>query len=264
MSSLKKRLITSAFFVSVTIASIFWAPEWFFALIVGVFNVVGLNEFLTLAEKKDIPVQRIPALTAAVLLTLAVYLGYPGLEGLILALACLAIFIFNFRPPMKHALVSTAVTMFGIVYVPWFFLHLIKIKYLVSGPCWVFYTILVVKGGDAAAYFAGVKYGKTKLIERISPNKSVEGAIAGFVASIALSLLSKIYLPHAPFLQLVFLGALIGILSQFGDLAESLIKRDVGVKDSGQIPGLGGILDVLDSLILTVPFVYYYVLTFIF
>ncbi|MDD5671236.1 MAG: phosphatidate cytidylyltransferase, partial [Candidatus Omnitrophica bacterium] len=111
----------------------------------------------------------------------------------------------------------------------------------------------------AGAYFVGKNYGKIKLIEHISPNKSVEGAVGGFLTTVALSLLSFIYLPHVPFVHLLVLGILTGLLAQLGDLAESVMKRDAGVKDSGAVPGLGGILDILDSLILTIPFIYYYI-----
>ena len=185
-------------------------------------------------------------------------------ESGVLVTACLSIFVFHFFKKEKdQALLSVAMTIFGIVYVPLFFSHLLLMKNLPAGDSWIFYTILLVKGGDAGAYFIGKKYGKTKLIEYVSPNKSVEGSIACIVTSILLSVISKLYLPQASLGNLLVLGIGLGVLSQLGDLAESLIKREAGVKDSGNIPGLGGILDVLDSLILTMPFVYYYILHFV-
>lgn len=257
-SSLKKRLLSSAVLVTLTIFTIFRSPQWFFFLIVEIFMLLGLNEFFKLAEKKNIVINRFLGLFFGALLPLAVQFSA---EAVVLTTACLAIFIFNFNRKLRdQALLSTAVTVFGLIYVAWFFSHLLKIRELPHGPSWVFYTILLIKGGDAGAYFVGRRFGKIKLIEHISPNKSVEGAWGGLATTLVLSLLSKIYLPHVPMLHLVILGIGIGIVSQFGDLAESLIKRDVGVKDSGEVPGLGGILDVLDSLILTVPFVYYYLI----
>lgn len=255
---LRKRLFFSAILVSITIFTIFLAPRWLFFLVVDGFAILGLNEFLGMAEKKGVMINRVLGLVFGALLPLSVYFSA---ESFLLASAVLCVFIFNFHRRLReHALISTAVTIFGIIYVAWFFSHLIKIRYLAHGSFWVFYTILLVKGGDAGAYFIGKKYGKLKLIEHISPNKSVEGAIGGFVVTVLLSLISKIYLPYVGFLYLFILGTAIGILSQIGDLAESLIKRDVGVKDSGLIPGLGGILDVLDSLLLSLPFVYYYLI----
>ena len=260
MNPLAKRLLTSAVLVSITIAAIFFVPNWFFFLVTEVFIFLALNEFFVLAEKKSIAINRVLGLLFGILTSFSIFLSS---ESAILALASLSLFIFNFNRKLRdQALVSTAVTLFGIVYVSWFFSHLNKIKILPHGSFWVFYTILLVKGGDAGAYFIGKNYGKMKLIEHISPNKSWEGALGGFAVTVLLSLVSKIYLVHVPMIHLFILGVVLGILSQLGDLAESLIKRDVGVKDSGQVPGLGGILDVIDSLLFTVPFVYYYISAF--
>ena len=257
MSALKKRLITSAFFIAVTLYAIFFSPEWIFLLVIEVFALLGFYEYLTLCAKKGAAISRVPGLVLGGLLPLSVYYSS---ESLVLAAGTLGLLMMHFHPRSRNqALVGTALTVFGMIYVIWFFSHLIKIRNLEHGPFWVFFAILLPKGGDAGAYFVGKNYGRTKLIEHISPNKSVEGALAGFVTTVALSLLSKLYLPHVAIQHLLLLGVGVGILSQLGDLAESVIKRDVGVKDSGGVPGLGGILDVLDSLLLTVPFVYYYI-----
>ena len=260
ITPLIKRLVISAILVSLTIFTIFCAPNWFFFLIVELFGLLALNEFLTLAEKKGIVINRLSCLFFGMLLPFSFY--FPS-DSIILTMACLSFFIFNFHRRLREqALISTAVTFFGLIYVAWFFSHLVKIKELPGGSSWVFFVILLVKGGDAGAYFVGRKIGRNKLIEHVSPNKSVEGAVAGFATTVILSLISKIYLPHVEWTHLLVLGTALGLLSQFGDLAESLIKRDAGVKDSGSIPGLGGILDVLDSLLLSVPFAYYYITAF--
>ncbi len=257
-SQLSKRLTMSAVMVSMAIYAIFFAPEWLFFTIVEIFSLLGLNEFLVLAEKKGIAINRFLGLLFGAIIPVSVY--YNAASGA-LAFACLGLFVFNFyRRKKDQAMLSTALTVFGLIYVSWFFSHLLKIHALPGGSAWTFYTILLIKGGDAGAYFVGRAYGKIKLIEHVSPNKSVEGAWGQLATTIVLSIVSKLYLPQATFLHLLIMGAGIGILAQFGDLAESLLKREAGVKDSGVIPGLGGILDVLDSLILTVPFVYYYVL----
>lgn len=261
MSQLGKRLIMSAILVSLTIYAIFFAPQWLFFIIVEIVALVGLYEFLVMSERKNIAINKSMGLFFGALVPLSVYYNAASAA---LAAASLSLFVYNFyRKEKDQALISTAVTVFGLIYVPWFLAHVLKIRELPAGAEWTFYTILLIKGGDAGAYFIGRKYGKKKLIEHVSPNKSVEGAWACLITTIILSLISKTYLPQASFLHLLVMGVGIGILSQFGDLAESLLKREVGVKDSGQIPGLGGILDVLDSLILTLPFVYYYVLHFV-
>lgn len=260
MSSLAKRLIVSAIFVSISVSTIFLAPTWLFILIVEAFCLAGMYEFLKLAERDGLEVNLSLGLIFAFLIPISLHFRA---DSVVLASACLVIFASHFHPRYRErALLGTAVTFFGLVYVVWFFSHIVKIKNLEHGPEWVFYALLLVKGGDAGAYFIGKRFGKRKLIESISPNKTVEGALGCFVTTLLLSLISKSYLPHVPFLHLFFLGSLMGILSQLGDLAESLIKRNAKIKDSGAIPGLGGILDVLDSLLLTLPFVYYYIIAF--
>lgn len=260
-AQLSKRLATSTVLVSMACYAIFWSPAWFFLLVIEAFVLLGLAEFLALAEKKGIVINRALGLMFGALLPLSYY--FPA-DPLIFVISCLAIFLFNFHRSLRdQALVSTAVTIFGLVYVAWFFSFLMKIRYLPNGALWVFYTVLIVKMGDAAAYFIGKAFGRMKLIEHISPKKSIEGAVAGFVMTVAASAAFKICLPQVAGVHFLIMGVSAAILSLLGDLAESLIKRDVGVKDSGQLPGLGGVLDVLDSLLLTVPFIYYYLTTFL-
>lgn len=260
VGQLAKRLVISAALVAVASYTIFFSPPWFFFLVVELFVLLGLNEFLTMAEKKGIVINRALGLFFGALLPLSYY--FPS-ESVIFVTGCLSLFIFNFHRRLREqALVSTAVTIFGIVYVAWFFSFLMKLRYLTNGAKWVFYTILIVKLGDAAAYFWGKAFGKMKLVEHISPSKSIEGAVAGFMMTLLASLASKLYLPHVSAIHFSVMGVAVGLLAGLGDLAESLIKRDVGVKDSGTLPGLGGVLDVLDSLLLAIPFVYYYLTAF--
>ena len=253
---LAKRLTWSAVFGTISIYAIFFAPTWLFLLVVEAFIVLGLREYFALVERKGFFINRYLGLTFAVLLPLPYY--FAG-DVMILSVAVLCLFIFNFHRKLKEdASVSTALTTFGLIYVAWFFSFMTKIRMLNDGPWWIFYLILIIKAGDAAAYFVGKAFGTHKLIAHISPNKSQEGAVAGFLATVALSFGSKIYLVHTPISHLIILGVVFGILSPLGDLAESLLKRDVGIKDSGRIPGLGGVLDIMDSLLLTVPVLYYY------
>jgi len=257
---LAKRLIVSTILVGVSAYTIFLSPPWFFFLVIEAFVLLGLNEFLTLAEKKGIVINRLLGLFFGALMPLSYY--FPA-ESLIFVIGCLTLFIFNFHRRLREqALISTSVTTFGLVYVAWFFSFLMKLRYLTNGAKWVLYTILIVKLGDAAAYFWGRAFGRMKLMEHISPSKSIEGALAGFLTTVLASVLSKAYLPHVDVIHFLVMGVAVGLLSGLGDLAESLIKRDVGVKDSGNLPGLGGILDVLDSLLLAIPFVYYYITAF--
>jgi phosphatidate cytidylyltransferase len=161
------------------------------------------------------------------------------------------------RRDNSGVIVAISTTIFGILYVSWFLSFFIKIRYLAGGIGLVLTVILITKLGDIGAYFIGSRFGKIPLIPRISPKKSVEGAVAGMIFSLLGALVSKPFL-NLSYLQLIFLGLFLGILGQLGDLSESLMKRDCQVKDSGHLlPGMGGILDFIDSLLFTAPAFYF-------
>jgi len=255
MSQLQKRLISSAILITVTVYAM-RGPLWFFFLAAEFLIFCALKEYYRLAEASGAPIEKNVGLTAGLLAPFALFYS---VNLVYLVFTMMIVFLSYFRRDRReHGLVGVALTFFGIFYVAWFFSHVVLVRALDHGAAWVFYVVLLVKGGDAAAYFVGKKFGKTRLIEYISPNKSVEGAIAGFVATLLLSIFSQTYLPPVGLTHLIVLGVVIGILAPLSDLAESLIKRNAQIKDSGAVPGLGGILDVLDSLLLTIPFVYFY------
>ncbi len=257
---LARRLVSSAIFIALAFYTIFFAPGWLFVVVVEAFVVLGLIEYFNMAQKKGYAINRYLGLFFGFLIPLSLQFSA---EAVIFTITVLSLCIYNFNKNLKdQALINTALTLFGLIYVAWLFSFLIKIRDFSNGPLWVFYLILIIKSGDATAYFIGKKFGRHKFIVHISPNKSVEGAIAGFLGTFIASLLSKFYLKDVPFSHLIVLGAVFGILGQLGDLSESLFKRDAGVKDSGQIPGLGGILDVIDSLLFCIPITYYYLTSF--
>ena len=113
---------------------------------------------------------------------------------------------------------------------------------------------------DSAAYFAGTAFGRHKLFERVSPRKTWEGAIAGFIGAVAVFVSGRVLLlPYMSLTDAVICGVIVGLLGQIGDMVESLLKRDAGVKDSsGFIPGHGGVLDRFDSLIVVSPLIFFY------
>jgi phosphatidate cytidylyltransferase len=118
--------------------------------------------------------------------------------------------------------------------------------------------LLITKLGDIGCYLFGTKFGRTPLLPRISPKKSIEGSIGGLLFSVLGAFISKPFLDLA-YPHLFVIGVFLGVLAQLGDLSESLIKRDCGIKDSGNmIPGIGGALDLIDSLLFTGPAFYFY------
>ena len=254
--NITNRLISSVIILTGVLYIIFRGSLFSFLIVIELFSLMGLYEFYRMVEKKEIPVSKRLGLVFGG--TLPLFFYFPG-ESIIIGFSILSLFLINFkREKGSSSLINVAVTLLGILYVSWFFSFTTKIRCLEYGSQWVFFLILVTKMGDAGAYFIGSKFGKRKLNEAISPNKTVEGSIGGLVTSILLALVSKLFLHDVTFYQLFVLGFALGILAQLGDLVESLIKRDAGVKDSGNIPGLGGVLDIMDSLLFTAPFLYYY------
>src|SRR3989339_1222070 len=146
-----------------------------------------------------------------------------------------------------------------MIYIGWFFSYFLLIRNLTPHGGYLFFLMFTVWFMDVVAYLIGKKFGKHKMVPNISPNKSWEGAIAGFIAClIAAEIFSGIAMING--MHALILGVIIGIVAQLSDLVESVIKRDAHVKDSSQmVPGHGGVLDRMDSFILTAPIMYYYV-----
>jgi len=155
---------------------------------------------------------------------------------------------------------SAAIIVLGVLYVGWLLGHLVLIRGIDGGAGLIFFLFLVTWAGDTGAYYAGKGLGTRKLAPRTSPNKTVEGAIGGLLASTGTAWLAHLwFIPVLSAVESLGLGLLLGVLGQLGDLAESRFKRNAGVKDSSTIiPAHGGILDKVDSLIFTAPSLYYY------
>lgn len=261
-----KRVAMSFAIVFSAGAIIFLLPNWVFCLLVVLFIGVALYEFFSVVEKENIFVYKYFGIVAGIILPIAIYLhlgeDYANLEPFFIVMACLFTFVLQFirRENTKDHLVSVAVTLFALFYISWFFSFFIKIKYLPEGARLVSFLIVVTKMGDVGAYFVGRKFGRNPLIPRISPRKTKAGAIGGLIFSVLSAILCKYILIDLSYLHILLLGFLLGIIGQVGDLAESLFKRDFAVKDaSHNLPGLGGVLDVIDSLLFTTPIFYFYV-----
>lgn len=180
-----------------------------------------------------------------------------ALTGLFLGFSVL--FLFRIKDITTAARdISLAVT--GFLYIPLLLMHLVMLRLLPNGSEWLLVIMLIVMTNDSAAYYSGSAFGKHRLYPLVSPKKSIEGALGGLVGSIGGTLLARFtFFPELSLTDAVLTAVAIGILGQTGDLFESLLKRSFGVKDSGNIiPGHGGVLDRLDSIIFAAPATYYY------
>lgn len=279
MSNIKQRLIISSFCIAIVIFSLIFSTHPIFrpiyALIVAAVISLALWEYYHIAHGRGLA----PLSKGGIIASIAyVYASFLSLHHpcctvvpfVFLWLALIGTFLSYMRQG-KDPFNNIAITLFGLAYITLPLTLVIDITYwfpessLQDGRWWLFYLIFITKITDTGAFFVGKKWGKHKLVPVISPNKTWEGALGGLctaiIASLLFNYLITIYYSSAPFqmttFQSVWIAASISILAQIGDLAESLLKRDAGVKDSSQLPGLGGMLDVVDSLIFTCPFLYF-------
>ncbi len=259
-----ERIFTSAILIGGTIYILFFTNVFIFSLQVMVFIGLALLEFLNLLKKQGIHVYRLFGVVMGLTIPFIVYmeLGHTQSgEILFIVLGCLFLFLLQFfHKDSSQALSGISLTLFGILYVSWFLSFVIKMRFLNQGAIWVGYLVAVTKAADIGAYLIGAPFGRHTLIPHISPKKTVEGTLAGLVSSILISLALSPYLPlKLSAAHLVILGLLIGVVGQIGDLSESLMKRFCGAKDSGSLlPGMGGVLDSVDSILFTAPIFYFH------
>lgn len=246
-------------------AGLWWGAVWFWSIGVALVSAFGCWELLEMLKARGVQVYRVFGIAMCALIPMVVFDAGGGTragEVLFIVLACFGLFLIQFlRSENPKALEGIALTLFAILYIGWFMSHLIKLRFLPDGHLWIAYLIAVTKSGDIAAYVFGTRWGKHSLIPHVSPKKSVEGTIAGLIASVAVSAAFAGHLP-APWSipYLLGVGLVTGIVAQCGDLSESLIKRYCGAKDSGSaVPGFGGLLDVLDSVLFTAPLFYFFI-----
>jgi len=281
MKDFKQRLIYSGILVLFSIIWLYFAmTPWFRPIFVAAIAAIAggaLWEYFQLARSKGIHVPAKIALAGSVLYIYAVFIStqWPGLAAvpqIVLGATLIAVFFHQFVT-VKNALITTSVTFFGIIYIVVTLAYMVKITYFFpehsdqDGRIWLLYLLAVTKMTDVGGLLVGRMLGRIKLAKSLSPKKTIEGALGGILFSVFTSIIFFI-LSKASLIPIdlsitwaIFLGILLSILGQFGDLAESLLKRDGGVKDSNaNLPGLGGLLDIVDSLLFTTPIVYLFLL----
>jgi phosphatidate cytidylyltransferase len=257
------RLASAAVLVPVLLTVIFWPRPEPLAICVHIAVVIGLVEFFWITLRDDPVWMRIvgAACGLAVSLTMVWCPRPDALGGALIAVtlvvALLHLFCFGDLPT---AAARTALMVFGILYVAVMLTPLALLKRLPEGSDWIFLVLTLTWFSDTGAYFTGRALGRHKLYPAISPKKSVEGAIGGLGASVGAAVLAKLwYMPQLGWLDGVLISSIGGALGQAGDLVESMIKRGYQVKDSGWvIPGHGGLLDRVDALLFSLPYVYLY------
>lgn len=268
---LRHRVATAAVGLPVVVLAIWFGHPWF-TLLIGAAALAGTYEFYRMGGLD----RRKPLICLGLLWSLTLVLSphyhnsHPRvLPFIITAAAVISLLWLLARPSREKAFQNWAWAIAGALYVGWmlsYWLNLRGLQPLEAGRNWVYLAILTTFANDTGAYFIGRARGKHQLVPEISPAKTREGAIGGLACSVlAAVILAMVLNLIAPFSfeywQIMPLGLLIGVFAQLGDLVESLLKRNTGVKQSGDLlPGHGGVLDRFDSLIFVGPLAYYYVI----
>ena len=262
-SALFQRLVSAAIGLPTLLIPV-WIGGWVYVLLVLVAALWAALEFLTMARRAG----HVPSPWIVVGGTVALTLGplWPGTGPESLTMVVLTLVVLGSLAWLIHraSVASLTLTDFllslgGPLYLGWLFSYLIWLHLLPNGQSWVALVLLATFAADTAAYLVGRRWGKHKLAPAVSPNKTGEGAIAGFVAGLLVAWALAWLLPlPLTWWQAFAVGALLSLAGQLGDLAESALKRNFQAKDAGSlIPGHGGILDRADSLLPASVVVYY-------
>jgi phosphatidate cytidylyltransferase len=287
-STLVRRLSSSIVLWGIVLFALFskqrWLSDSLFVISVSFLALTGLAEFYGIAEKRGLVCFKTLGMFGGLLLIVGTFLqltGHVGTQGsparvndfeaIFIILFVLGLSLRQlFSRSNPAGITAISITLFGLMYVPWLLNFVQKIQFFSFRPPWegagnlyVLYFILVTKFSDTGAYVVGSLIGRRKMIPRVSPGKTWEGFGGAILFSTGASLafagwfgsrMAGMNWKHA-----VILGVILGVCAVIGDLIESLFKREAGVKDSGKVfPGIGGILDLLDSLLFNAPIMYLY------
>ena len=262
---LKKRVITALWGIPLFIVIIWFGGEPGFTILVAIWGLLAVFEFYRMVAAAKVPPLTYFGLIWTLLFIISPHFDYDFLTPLLFASAVvLSLIGLLLRPKKEGAFIGWAWTIAGILYIGWLLSHLVALRGLADGRNWVFFALFITWASDTTAFFIGKKLGRHKLAPNISPGKTWEGTIGGILGAIIMSILFFSPTPfHLPLIhwQAILLSILVSIVGQAGDLVESLLKRNMGVKDSGKlVPGHGGFLDRIDSVVFTGIVVYYYVI----
>jgi phosphatidate cytidylyltransferase len=261
-NSLLKRWLTGLILAPLLVIVIVFGSKEIFTALVILFILGGVWEYNHMVFGNDFVKEKIEGMIFAVIIPLFVLLGNSNHLLAVLAFSVLIVFIL-FILSIKETnfdVLDVAKVIFGIMYIPFLMSYFIALRMMDKGKEWIFFVLFLAFIGDIVALYAGKYFGKHKLAPFVSPGKTVEG-LTGLVlgSTIACLIFSHYFLPEIPLTQVTILAFTGSIIGQLGDICESAIKRNYGLKDTSSIlPGHGGILDRLDCLIFIAPFVYYY------
>jgi phosphatidate cytidylyltransferase len=260
-----KRWLTALISIPLLIIIIGPAPDWIFVLLLVSVSIASLSEFYRITSP-DLPivVRWFCYVLTCVLFILIFFRQFMAVPVIIILFAfiVMAYYMFSHSTPSRIWTADIGKALLGAIYIVLPISLLLLINLNPNGKPWIFFLLAIIFANDTGALYSGKLFGKHKLYQEISPNKTWEGAAGGFVLSLLIGL---IFLRLWPFQQLdigiICLILLLSVSAQIGDLSESMIKRNHGIDDSGfLLPGHGGFLDRIDGLLFAIPILYVYTL----
>jgi phosphatidate cytidylyltransferase len=277
----RRRLVSTLILWVLVLGTILSGYEQLFFITIAGIGLLGLWEYFEMLDRRGVPNFKLTALITAVVFLAGSFLtfrSYGPEKSYDFEIAVLVVFIMvvlgrqKFRRTRdQNPLETMAYTLFGLLYIVWLFNFLTKIVYLAPrgpsgetiGQYYVLYLLLVTKFSDMGAYLTGSVFGRHKLVPHISPHKSWEGLAGAVLFAVGGSFGLWYLIPDKLAVfgtgDLLVLGVLLGLAAVIGDLAESIVKRSADAKDSGGLlPGIGGVLDLIDSLLFTAPILFFY------
>ncbi|MDR3592794.1 MAG: phosphatidate cytidylyltransferase [Negativicutes bacterium] len=272
---LAQRIITAMVGIAATILIVYYG-QWLFALAVLLLTLLAWHEYYNMMVRRQVEIAYYLGMLNIIFIWGTAWLGNSKET---VAVILLAAFLLLAKTVISHSrfnLQDAVYTFTGVCYIGLAFAHLVLLRFTdnstviatglggsqPAGAAYLWLAFIGTWASDTFAFFVGSTLGKHKLAPAVSPGKTWEGVIGGGAGS-CLALLALGWLWHLPLLHCVCIGLVIGFVAPLGDLVESAMKRFAGVKDSGRLlPGHGGVLDRFDSILFTVPAVYYYIYIF--
>jgi phosphatidate cytidylyltransferase len=265
--------VLTGLIAAAALLALIWMPGfgWLLMLVAAVLVGVGLHEFYTMCELKHLTPESPLGMAAGAIIVLSGAWGSVLFTNFVFAVAVMLI-VWAHMAQRNWSMPAIGATVFGVIYLGWFGAHFVLLyRFGHEGPGLVTLLAVAVCCSDAGAYIAGKLLGRHKLAARVSPNKTWEGSAGGVITAmfgaVVLHALCRRYgwtaYPGWPALGYAAVAAVLAVVEQIGDLVESMIKRDAGVKDSGAFfPGHGGALDRCDGFLFATPVLYYLVAFF--
>jgi len=255
---LRRRVISVAFLIPLVACLAYLGGLWWFFTVVVAFCLAGYEFFQIMTTGGYKPSHALGLAFILLLLASAHYHLWPFIRPTLAVTLILSLIWQVFQKHTSTPAVDWALTMAGGLYLGWIGGFLISLRNMEGGMGWLALVFLPTWACDTAAYFVGLSFGRHKLLPRLSPGKTWEGTVGGWLAGLSIAFLVGWFIDLNP-LHALALGSLIGVVAPLGDLAISMVKRQVGVKDSSRlIPGHGGMLDRIDSLLFVIVVVYCY------